>query len=408
MKPTNSHLESQQTQEAGARIGRPRLIKHINLRRVFDLIRDAGEISRAQLSRATGSSMTTASKTVDRLMALGLIETIGFEPTDARGRPGLIYTVARKSSQIIGIALEPHCCRLVAAGLDGKFSDNPIIQFPTPTTYKALMAELRAEVRKLMATDSRTLYIGMSVPGAVDMAAQKVLISPNMHILDGQSPGIDLQQSVQVKTRLVHETTGTCLAEQIYGAAHGERDFVLIGTYEGFGLSAIVNGELLTGAHGFAGELGHVLLQPDGLLCGCGQRGCLETVSTDQSLLRLAAAKLGKEVTFPDLIAGVRDRSLNLDAEISKTLDYLATGVAAAINIFDPDTLAICSRMFDLKPDVFSDLVKRVASKTLRPVSEHCKIIRVEGDTLGGGVATAVHHIVSSLGPRMNWNDQPA
>ncbi len=403
MKKISNSAQGRGTRVPGARIGRPKLIKHINLRRVFDLIRDAGEISRAQLSRATGSSMTTASKTVDRLVALGLIEERGLETSDARGRPSLIYTVAKTSSQIIGISLEPHRCRLVKASLDGSFSPGDVVTFLTPSTYSELMAQLRTETRRLMTPDCRTLFIGISVPGAVDMAAQRILISPNLHILDSQRPGRDLQKSVKVEARLVHETIGTCLAEQIYGTARGLKNFVLIGTYEGFGLSAIVNGDLLTGAHGFAGELGHVVMQPDGLPCGCGQRGCLETLSTDPAFLRLLSARLGKAITFPELLTRLQTGTLKVDGEISQTLDYLATGAAAAINIFDPDTLAICSRMFDLKPEVFPDLVHRMAAKTLRPISDRCKIIRIEGDTLRGGVAAAVHHIVTSLGPRMDW-----
>lgn len=397
--------ENQKEQLRSDRIGRPKLIKHVNLRRVFDLIRDAGELSRAQLSRTTGSSMTTASKTVDRLSALGLIEQRGIESTDARGRPSVIYTVARKHSQIIGISMEPHRCRLVAAGLDGRFDPESVIEFPTPADYPALMNQLRAQVRRLMSAGCRTLFIGMCVPGAIDSQDQRVLISPNMHLLDGQRPGRDLEKSVHVETHVFHETVATCLAEQIYGDARSIRNFVLIGTYEGFGLSAAVNGELLIGAHGFAGELGHVVIQPDGECCGCGQRGCLETVSTDPAFIRAVSARLGKATTMAEIIRETANGHLGVRPELERTLDYLASGLAAAINIFDPDVAAVCSRMLDVTPDAFSYLIERVEVKTLRPLADYCKIIRVEGDTLRGGVATAVHHIVESLGPRMKWMD---
>lgn len=396
-------FKQQGHQSANDRIGRPKLIKHVNLRRVFDLIRDAGEVSRAQLSRATGSSMTTASKTVDRLTALGLIEQQGLESTDSRGRPSLIYTVARKNSQIIGISLEPHRCRLATAGLDGQFHPDRVIEFSTPDDYRRLTAQLCTQARKLMKDDCRTLFIGMCVPGAVDAHEQKVLISPNMHMLDGQRPGRDLEKSLGVETRLFHETIATCLAEQTYGHARNIRHFVLIGTYEGFGLSAIVNGELLIGAHGFAGELGHVIIDPDGLPCGCGQHGCLETVSTDPAFTRLVSTRIGTPLGMSEISRQVKRGLLDVTVELHQTLDHLATGAAAAINIFDPETLAVCSHMLDLSTDAFSYLVDRIEAKTLRPLADYCRIIRVDGDTLRGGVATAVHHIVESLGPRMNW-----
>ncbi len=385
------------------RPGRPRLVKQVNQRQVFDAVLELGSVSRAHLTRLTGISMPTASKTVARLLKLGLIEECGIVAPDGKGRPSRVYRTARGKSQVIGIAIEPHRCRVVRAGIDGQYDASAVISFPTPSTYSNLIDKTVAATQAFMTGQAKTLRIGISVPGNVDAAARLCLMAPNLHILDGRRPGFDIQNALGIETDIVHETLATCLAERSHGDARGVLNFVMIGTYEGFGMSAIVNGELLTGSHGLAGELGHTIVQADGELCGCGNRGCLETLATDLAFTRLVNRTAGVTLNISEICDAVRNKRLDATAELHTTLDYLATGIAAAINIFDPEIVALCSKMLDVTPGAFAHLKVRIIAKALRPMAQRCHVIRVEGDTLHGAVAAAIHHIVESLGPRMNW-----
>lgn len=348
--------------------------------------------------------MPTASKTVARLVKLGLIEEDGIVPSDSKGRPSRMYRLAGRKTQVVGVSIEPHRCRVARAGMDGQYDSSTIIEFRTPRTYRDLIDKTSLAILSYTGNQTKTILIGISVPGNVDNTAQQCLLAPNLHILDGQKPGLDIQTALGIEARIVHETIATCLAERIYGRAHGVRNFVMIGTYEGFGMSAVVNGELLVGSHGLAGELGHVIVQADGELCGCGNRGCLETLSTDPAFTRLVNRTAGTALTIHEICDSSSLGKLTTQAQLRTTLDFLATGVAAAINIFDPELVALCSRMFEVAPEAFAYLNSRIAAKTLRPLAQRCEVIRVEGDTLRGGVAAAIYHIAESLGPQMNWN----
>ncbi len=386
------------------RSGRPRLVKQVNQRSVFEIVQSLGSVSRAELARRSGASMPTASKTVSRLTKLGLIEEHGIVSPDGKGRPSVMYRLASKKSRVIGISFEPHRCRVVCAGIDGIYNTASIREFPTPATYRELIDRTIAIMKSVESTQAKTLRIGISVPGNVDNLAQQCLFAPNLHILDGRKPGIDIQNALGIETRIVHETIATCLAERMYGEARGVRNFVMIGTYEGFGMCAVVNGDLLIGAHGLAGELGHITVQPDGDLCGCGNRGCLETLSTDPAFTRLVNRTAGNTLNIREIRDAVNSGKLDVKAQLHTSLDYLAIGVAAAINIFDPELVALCSRMLDIAPDALGYLNSKIAAKALRPLAQRCQVIRVEGDTLRGGVAAAINDIVESLGPQMNWN----
>ncbi len=382
---------------------RPKLVKQVNQRNIFDMIQSAGTISRAELARRTGASMPTASKTVARLLHLGLIEEQGLVPADGKGRPSQMYRVASEKSRVIGISIEPHRCRVVSAGLDGAFAAQDIVEIPTPPTYVDLIDKCTRAVRGISSRGHKALGIGVSVSGTVDAMHQQVLLSPNLHLLDGQRPGADIESRLGVPTRIVHETISTCLAERIYGEARGVRNFVMIGTYAGFGLSAVVNGDLFTGANGMAGELGHIIVSEAGELCGCGNRGCLETISTDPVFVRRVSRRLGRELSIDQIIGMTGSGEIDPTPELHETLNGLAIGAAAAVNIFNPELMALCTRMFEVSPGAFEYLAQRIGDNALKPMMQRCRIIRVQGDTLCGGVAAAIHHLVESLGPRMNW-----
>jgi predicted NBD/HSP70 family sugar kinase len=90
---------------------------------------------------------------------------------------------------------------------------------------------------------------------------------------------------------------------------------------------------------------------------------------------------------------------IHLESELDRTLEYLAVGVAAVVNIFNPQAVLLCARLLDLAPDAMKRLKGRVAARALRPLLSGCQIIRAQCDTRQGAVAGIIHHLTRSLGP---------
>ena len=384
--------------------GRPSVLRRLNERAVFEEILRRGTVSRGDLSRRLGVSSTTVAKIVDRLLAQQLIEDSdapGHAEGRQPGRPGRVYRVAVDRTQVIGLTVDVRRCAVFGAGLDGDVRADTLDDFATPDTYPRLLDRLVSAVRAVARTRERTVGLGVSVPGEVDSLAQKVLLCPNLHLLDGRSPARDLSKRLKLPATLIHETVGTCLAEHAYGAARGMDDFVMIGVYEGYGCSAFVDGSLVVGHGGMAMEMGHITVDLNGPLCGCGNRGCLETLATDQAFARRVSKRLGRDAPVEEIVRLAGTGSLDVTAELDETLEYLAVGVAAAVNTFNPQAVLVCSRLFDAGRGVMGRLRERVGRRALPPLLAECELVRAAGDVRLGAVAGILDHLTASLGPEL-------
>jgi N-acetylglucosamine repressor len=382
---------------------KPALLRQMNDRAVFELLLDRGQASRAELTRHMGVSPTTASKTVARLVSAGLLEELGIESASRAGRPGRIYRLGSGGVQVLAATIDVRRCCVLTAGLDGRIHPESVYDFPTPNSYDELIAQLVDRAKYLMQTRNvPTLGMGISAPGGIDWRSQRVLLSPNLHMTDGQSPSADLSRLLGIETVLVHEIRGACLAERTYGMARGMQNFVMLWAYAGFGAAAVINGRLLHGRDHLAGELGHITVDRNGLPCGCGNIGCLETVATDAAFARRVSNKLGRSIAADEILQLIREEDLDVREELDETLDYLAIGIAAAINIFNPEAVLICASMLDATPDAMEQLNKRVAKRTLQPLMRGCQVLRAGGDTRQGAVAGIIHHLTHALAPDMD------
>jgi N-acetylglucosamine repressor len=379
---------------------KPALLRQMNDRAVFELLLDRGQASRAELTRHMGVSPTTASKTVARLVQAGLLEELGMESASGAGRPGRIYRLGSGSVQVLAATIDVRRCCVLTAGLNGRIHPDSVYDFPTPDSYHALLAQFIDRAKYLMHRNNvPTLGMGISAPGGIDWRSGRVLISPNLHMTDGQSPSADLNEALGIETVLVHEIRAACLAERTYGMARGMNNFVMLWAYAGFGAAAVINGRLLHGRDHLAGELGHITVDRNGLPCGCGNTGCLETVATDAAFARRVSRKLGRSIAVDEILQLIREEDLDVREELNETLDYLSIGIAAAINIFNPEAVLICASLLDVANDSLEQLTKRVARRTLQPLMHGCQILRAGGDTRQGAVAGIIHHLTHALAP---------
>jgi N-acetylglucosamine repressor len=148
-----------------------------------------------------------------------------------------------------------------------------------------------------------------------------------------------------------------------------------------------------------AGEMGHVTVDLNGEKCGCGNTGCLETVATDAAFARAISKRLGRRLEVEDIITRARAGQLDPQPELDRTLEYLGVGVAALINIFNPEAVLVCAKMLDASPNAFDHTKSVVRRRALAPLLRNCRLVRAEGDTRQGAIASIIHHLTHALGP---------
>jgi predicted NBD/HSP70 family sugar kinase len=375
---------------------RPSQVGKLNERQVLRFLQEHGPLSRAELVRLSGLSAPTVSKAVASLLRVGLLEETD-APELARGRPAPRVRLATESAQVLGISVNAGHCEIASAGLDGELHD--IASFTTPGCYDDLIDLLAVKARGLMAKPGvATLGVGISLPGLVDDRDGRGVFSPNLPMTNDRTPARDLAERLGIDCVLLQESHALCLAERHYGLARGLDDFAMLDVGAGVGLGVVSGGQLLKGHSGLAGEVGHVTaVMNDGLLCGCGNRGCLETLVSDAALANRAATKLGRKTDLDEVIRLARSGELHLDDELDEIASYLAIGVAAVINLFNPSTLFIHTRLFEADESLFEKVVARAGKRALPPSFAQCHVVRAKGSKPQGVVAGVVQYVTNAV-----------
>ena len=268
---------------ASAQLASSELARDINRDIVLEFIRFRQPVSRVDLSRLTGLQPSTISAIVEELIEEGWVRE-GAVVRGARGRPSTMLLV---NDDLVTLALDvrPDQSSVAVVDLSGRFlSHETVVTVADPAIS---MTKIIDRMRRLQQqhTDKTFEGVGVSVPGRVDRATQKLLLAPNLkwHDFDIKAAlekGLDLQVEVD------NDANACLLSELWYGRLEGIKDAVLVAVSEGLGTAILTGGQLHSGFNGLAGEFGHISIDPKGPLCGCGQRGCWEMFASSRAALQ--------------------------------------------------------------------------------------------------------------------------
>ena len=246
-------------------------------------------------------------------------------------------------------------------------------------TVKEMMAEAKLERSDINA-------ISAVAPGVVDSDSGIVLFTPNLpwRNYDLRTP---IEKEFNAKFFIGKDVNVGVLGELKYGAAKGYRNVVGLFPGTGLGGGIVINGELYTGSGFMAGEIGHMVMDPDGPLCGCGQRGCLETFSSKKGISAyiMEQTNRGRESYLSDKIENGVFRSKYLKKALSmkdkvtmeavdRACHYLAVATGSLINIFTPDLVVYGGGVMEACGEIFLekilDEVDRYCMPSIRPTVE--------------------------------------
>jgi len=380
----------------------PTLLRKLNERRVLELIQQRGPLSRATLTRISGMSAPTVSKAVASLLDAGLLEEID-APIAAFGRPAKLVRLAAASAQVLGVVIEPGQTWVVASGIDGRIDPARSKAFSTSSDYDTLIDRISAELQHLQEDIAGEIHgVGLTVPGLMHATTAKVLISPNLHLLDDHAPGEDLADRTGLNCVALQESHALCVGEKMFGDARGLNDFAMMDVSTGLGLGVMSGGKLLTGHSGLAGELGHITVAPHGLLCGCGNRGCLETLATDAALARAISSRMGQTMEISDAVQLIRDGAIDARQELDQVAEYLAIACAAVINIFNPTSFFMHGALFAAADHLFELVLERTGSRALKPSLADCRIVQARGSKQQAAIAGILRHLTHSWAPTLS------
>jgi predicted NBD/HSP70 family sugar kinase len=381
--------------ETNASPVQPQLLSRINEALVLRAIRQHGPSTRGELSSYMGVTFPTVAKAVGSLVDARLLEEIDDVMTGP-GRPAKRLRLSRENSQVVGVTVDVRACEVASAGFDGIIHDDTKQTFPTPRSYNDLVTAIVERVASLRSEKLPILCIGISVVGLVDYRRQEIRMAANLPFLDGKKLGHDLSQRLDAECVVVHDSHALCLAEYVYGEASNLDSFAVLDMCTGIGLGVMVNHMFLTGHSGFAGEMGHIPIVPNGRKCHCGRRGCLETVASEWALIERVSERLERPVDFDEVVALALKGDKLVRSEINKLCKYLAVAIAHVVNLFDPQCVFVNGPLFDQLPWLRDHLITRARQLALEPAFADCVFLPTSGSHILGAVATAISSVTSS------------
>jgi predicted NBD/HSP70 family sugar kinase len=326
-----------------------------NLAVLLRVIAAQQPVTRARLATLTGFTKTTVSNLIAVLAEAGLVHDGDMLHEGDRGRPGI--GVAVNGAGAAGLGLEVNVDYLAATVLDlGRRVRYRLLAAVDnrnrgPEEIAAALARLARQAAD-SAAEQGLPVIGATValPGLIDRAGN--FRAPNLSWRDVPAAAFtDLGLSgLKLPTRAENEANLAALGELWFGAGRADLgDFVHVSGEIGVGAGVVLNGRVFQGAHGYAGELGHLQVDPAGEPCACGARGCLERVAGRDAILR--AAGLGDSLAGTAVAGPLEPLSALttlLDAgdraateAVGRAGDALGRALTAVVKVLDPDTIVL-------------------------------------------------------------------
>lgn len=364
-------------------------VRRSNLSLVLRHLRSAGPRSRARIATETGLNKATVSSLVAELVDRGLAKEGDIERGQV-GRPGQAVEV---DGRVCGLGVELNVDYLALHVLDLRgetvATDRIAIDVPRegPERTLAAMAKLVASAISDVAREGRDVAgVTVAVPGLVETTPGVLRFGPNIGWRETWVAD-ELQARLGdpgCPIRVDNDANLAAVAEFAMGIAAGTPDLVYLTGEVGVGGGVIVGGKLLRGAEGFAGEVGHMAIAPEGHLCGCGRRGCWETVAGLSALLR-AVADPGDAVADPSVdleqrMAEIRRRAELGDGRTLRGLEAvgagLGLGASMLVNIFNPRVIVL-GGFFSLLGDfVLPAMEAQLHDHVIAPALGGCRIER--------------------------------
>lgn len=399
------------------RIGNQALVREINLSAIMNRLHKHAPLSRSALAEMTGLNKTTVSSLVQELISHQFVREVGFDTAGA-GRPAMLLEFNPNAGCIIsaeiGVGFVSVICANFTAEIMWRAREHSQPQATQQDILDHLLELLRQAVAAANSSGKAVLGLAVGVPGLVDQNTNTLLFGPNL-CWENVPLGTFLRSHFDLPIFIDNEANMAALGEYYFGAAQDYNDILYVSVGVGVGGGVVQGGQLLAGATGFAGELGHMTVLPDGELCNCGNRGCWETLVSQQALLRRVqhALKQGQPSVLSEYVANGNLDNLALDhIQKAATLEdplvleilhetgcYLGIGVASLVNILNPE-LVILGGINDIASEILlATLQEELKQRALRWNAEATEVVLAQHGSdacVMGGMAMIYQAILTT------------
>lgn len=356
-------------------------IRRDNLSAIMREIHISGPRTRSELVALTGLNRSTVADLVSELGEHGLAHEERGDRLGAPGRPSPMVHASTEGAMVLAIGIAVHWLTVAIVGLGGVVVDRVRRDRPHgPPTLDQTFADLLEMSRPLLGAPGireRLVGIGVAAVGPVRSQDGYVHFAPNLGwsaVPMAARVARTFETTVPVVVR--NEADLGARAEHLRGAGIGVDDLVFLSCDVGVGGGIITGGRPLVGSWGYAGEVGHVSVNPDGWPCGCGSRGCWETEVGERALLRNAGRDPdGGPREVDSVLRAAESAEVSALASVHMVGRWLGVGMAGLVNVFDPRVVVLGGLFGRMAPMVLPLVHAELAARALSVDREQVSVV---------------------------------
>jgi N-acetylglucosamine repressor len=378
-----------------------------NLLEILKVIRSQKRVTRPEIAKKTKLTGVTVSTLIAELMSRNLVVEEGL--TDSRGgRKAVAYKLNETLYYIIGVYINPDVLTIDIYDLNGNRAASGLSTSAhrgqtVENTISLIIKGVQQVIEGADKEKRDIIGIGVLVPGRVDFAKGIVHYLPNISNWIDIPLKTILERELGITTLVERDTNSQILYLKMKGLTDHVNSVVYCSITEGVGASVQVDGKVFHGDHGLAGEVGHTIVMPDGPECSCGNRGCVESLSSTRAIIGCYERALEQMGRALEDVMGAGASELPEDEKINRLLELAAEGDAAAdqafqtsvkylgicihniINTYDPGHIIVECRWMKKARKYFNQLVSGVFDShnimnrsdvkiVLNPVDDICSV----------------------------------
>jgi predicted NBD/HSP70 family sugar kinase len=339
----------QQGRGAAPQPGSLEALRETNRRRVIGVLRETGTASRAEIARRTGLSRSTVSSVVADLIAAGLAregEAVVTRGARGTGRPAVPITLDPSAGVALGIDLSHDGIRVVLSDLahevlQERWGEADVVGMGAEEVLSLVGDTVHRALEATGTPTERLVGAALAVPAPIDpdsghLGAESVIPS-----LAGFDLAGHLSARFGFRVRAENDANLCALAELLWGVGAGHQNAVYVKLSRGIGAGLVIGGRLYRGVHGGAGEIGHTAVVPEGPVCRCGNRGCLEVMAGTGAVIGLVSGRFDRIPSIPEVV----ERAVGGDTLCRRALrdvgGMVGTALAAVTNLLNPSLVVI-------------------------------------------------------------------
>jgi predicted NBD/HSP70 family sugar kinase len=354
--------------------------------RVLRALLDSGRSSRSDLVARTGLARATITTLVADLIASGVVEECDDAGDGSRraGRPAQPLAIVASAAYAAAVDIGHQHVRVALCDARGTAvweRATAVDVDHTPTRTLDLAADMVEEaLRSQRVPRERVLGVGVGIACPVETRSDTLYAEGIMADWVGVRPAQELSRRTGLAAELINDANAGALAESLYGAARSCDHMIYVRLSAGIGAGIVADGQLHTGGNGLAGEVGHLQVEPDGRVCRCGNRGCLETVASPVAIADLLARSWHRSVDTDELFALLEAGDHGAQRAVEDAGEAVGRCIAAMVTLFDPELVVVGGELANAGETLFEPMRRSIRRHVMPRAATLHRIVAGELD----------------------------